>query len=638
MTTQVRAANQRQTRNYPIGVELLENGGAHVRVWAPKRRTVEMLLYGSRGEIAAAVPLERGESGYFSGMVADAAPGSLYRFRLDGGDAFPDPVSRFQPEGPHGPSQIIDPRAFRWTDDAWRGVRLQGQVLYELHVGTFTPEGTYAAAADRLADLVDVGVSCIEVMPLADFPGRFGWGYDGVSLFAPTRLYGAPDDLRALVDRAHALGLGVLLDVVYNHLGPDGNYLRQYSDRYFSSRTTEWGEAINFDETECAPVREFFLTNATYWVEEYHFDGLRLDATQQIFDASRPHIVEELTARVRDAARGRGTLVIGENEPQQASFVRPREEGGCGLDALWNDDFHHSAAVALTGRDEAYYSGYRGNAQELVSSAKYGFLFQGQYFAWQKKRRGTPAFDIEPARFVNFLENHDQVANSGRGERMSTVANRGRTRAMTALLMLLPQTPLLFQGQEFGSTRPFFYFADHNEELSALVADGRAEFLSQFPSLATPEGQARLADPADPSTFTACKLDWGERERHRGVVALHRDLARLRREDPVLSAQRPRGLDGVALTSFSLALRWFDDTHGDRLLVVNLGRRVRYDPAPEPLLAPPLGARWRVAFSTEDPRYGGWGTPSPDNDDAGWTLLPESAVLLIPEPHVTTDR
>src|SRR5207302_8022588 len=306
--------------------------------------------------------------------------------------------------------------------------------------------GTLAAAQQHLPALAELGVTLVEVMPLADFPGRFGWGYDGVDLFAPTRLYGTPDDLRRFVDAAHAAGLGVILDVVYNHFGPDGNYLREFSDDYFTDRhDNEWGEAINYDGDNAGPVREFMAANAGYWIEEFHFDGLRLDATQQIFDRSNEHILAVIARRVRQAAGGRRTLLVAENEPQEVKLVRPPERGGYGLDMLWNDDYHHSALVVLSGHNEAYYGDYLGTPQEFVSAAKWGYLYQGQRYRWQKKRRGTPTFDLEPDRFVTFTQNHDQVANSGRGLRCAELTGPGRYRALTALLLLGPGTPMLFQ-------------------------------------------------------------------------------------------------------------------------------------------------------------------------------------------------
>ncbi len=616
-------------RRLPAGAEALPGGGVHFRVWAPRRRRVEVVFE----EGGAAVGLRPEDGGYFSTLVPRARAGADYRFRLDGeGQLYPDPASRFQPEGPHGPSRVVDPEAYVWTDGAWRGATLKGQVIYELHTGTFTPEGTWEAARRELRELAACGVTCVEMMPVADFPGRFGWGYDGVNLFAPTRLYGDPEDLRRFVDEAHACRLAVILDVVYNHLGPDGNYLKQFADEYFSARyQTEWGEALNFDGPGSEEVREFFLSNAAYWISEFHFDGLRLDATQQIFDASAEHFLASVTRRVREAAGGRETIVVGENEPQHTRLVRPAGRGGYALDGLWNDDFHHSAMVALTGRNEAYYTDYRGSAQELISAVKYGFLYQGQRYKWQKARRGTPSLDLAPEVFINFIQNHDQVANSGRGERAHRLTSPGRLRAMTALLLLAPATPMLCQGQEFAASSPFLYFADHEAGLATKVREGRAEFLSQFPSLDTEEARACVPVPGDASTFERCKLDLSEREKHAEVYALHRDLLRLRREDAVFSRPYKRGLDGAVLAPEAFVLRFFDedDEAGDRLLVVNLGADLHLDPAPEPLLAPPDDARWETLWSSESVAYGGCGTAPLDTEE-NWRIPGHAAVALKP--------
>jgi maltooligosyltrehalose trehalohydrolase len=630
-----------RVRRLPIGAEV-QPGGVHFRVWAPKRRRVEVVIEDGEARPAFALALESEAEGYFSGLVEAARVGTLYRFRLDGDDSYlyPDPASRFQPRGPNGPSQVVDPATFEWTDRDWRGHPLTGQVIYELHVGTFTREGTWSAAARELPALADLGVTVIEMMPVADFPGRFGWGYDGVNLYAPTRLYGTPDDLRRFINEAHRHGLAVILDVVYNHFGPDGNYLGQFSDDYTTEHyPNEWGDAINFDGPNSAAVREFFITNAGYWVEEFHFDGLRLDATQQIFDASATHVLVEIGRRIRAAACGRATIVIAENEPQQTALVRTVERGGYGLDGLWNDDFHHSAIVATTGHNEAYYLDHSGAPQEFISSAKYGYLYQGQRYRWQGKRRGTPAFDIPPEAFINFIENHDQVANSACGERLHRRTSPGRLRAITTLLLLGPATPMLFQGQEFASSAPFLFFADHQTELAAQVAAGRADFLSQFPSIHAPETRALLDAPHDERTFERCKLDYTERnpqpasERvfHRQVYELHRDLLRLRREDPVFRTQRSGRLDGAVLGPEAFVLRFFADDGADRLLVVNFGRDLRLANAPEPLLAPPAGMLWRVLWSSEAPKYGGAGTP-PLESEEGWMLRGGAAVVLAPRP------
>jgi maltooligosyltrehalose trehalohydrolase len=626
-------ANGVSQRRLPIGAEVLAEGGVHFRVWAPQRRRVEVVLESTDHREGPAVALEIEAGGYFSGRVPAAHPGSRYRFRLDEGQAFPDPASRFQPEGPHGPSQVIDPGRFPWKDRGWKGLKLPGQVIYELHLGTFTPAGTWEAAAQRLPELAQTGVTVVEVMPVADFAGQFGWGYDGVNLFAPTRLYGTPDDMRRFVDAAHGTGLGVILDVVYNHFGPDGNYLRQFASTYFSERhKTEWGEAINFDGLESGPVREFFQTNAAYWIDEFHLDGLRLDATQSIYDDSPDHILAAITRACRAASRaqGREVILIAENESQHTKLVRPSEQGGYGLDGLWNDDYHHSAQVALTGRREAYYFDYRGKPQEFLSALKWGYLFQGQRYTWQKKRRGSPTFGMPPWVFVTYLETHDQVSNSGRGMHLRFLTSPGRWRALTALTLLAPGTPMLFQGQEFACSSPFLFFADHNPELARLVRIGRCDFLAQFPSLAAPDMRALLADPGDPATFQACKIDWSQREHNREALALHMDLLRLRREDPVFRAQRRGGIDGAVLGEEAFVVRFFGENGDDRLVVVNLGRDLHLEVAPEPMLAPPEGKLWQIQWSTETPCYGGGATVALESDDDNWTIPGEAAVVLQP--------
>lgn len=634
-----RASTPPSTRRLPIGAEPHPHGGVHFRLWAPKRQSVEVVFEGRSSDRIA---LDPEADGYFSGIAPHAKAGDLYRFCLDQTEThYPDPASRFQPSGPHGPSQIVDPNAFKWSDGKWKGIRPDRTVLYELHVGTFTPEGTWAAAAEKLPLLAELGITCLEIMPVADFPGRFGWGYDGVNQFAPTRLYGTPDDFRRFIDRAHALGVAAILDVVYNHFGPDGNYLMEFSPDYFSKKhKTDWGEAINFDGGNSGPVREFFIANAQYWIEEFHLDGFRFDATQNIYDDGPRHILADISRHARKAAADRRIYLVAENEPQETRVVRPIEEGGFGLDALWNDDFHHSAVAALTGHNEAYYSDYLAHPQELISAAKWGYLFQGQHSSWQKKRRGTPALDLPPTSFINFIENHDQLANLVRGQRTQRVAAAGAHRAMTAFMLLLPQSPLLFQGQEFGASTIFCYFADHVPDLAKLVRKGRIEFLSQFPSAACPEAAECVPDPGALETFELCKLNWSERDRNLRVWQMHRDLLKLRREDPVFRNIRPRGLDGAVIGVSALAIRFFGEAGDDRLLLVNLGRDLKLQPAPEPLLAPPFGKSWTVLWSTEDPCYGGCGTVTPETRQ-GLRVPGNAAVVLRPfagQPQLSAEK
>jgi maltooligosyltrehalose trehalohydrolase len=574
--------------------------------------------------------MRRESGGYFSLHVPNATAGMLYKFRLDSG-VFPDPASRFQPEGPFGPSQVVDPGKFGWTDRTWKGVPRDGQVIYEMHIGTFTRAGTWRAAMQELPELARIGITVLEVMPVADFPGRYGWGYDGVDLFAPTRLYGTPDDFRAFVNCAHELGLGVILDVVYNHIGPDGNFLKEFSPDYFTDRyANEWGEALNFDGENSRPVREFFISNAGYWIDEFHLDGLRLDATQQIFDSSPEHVLAEISRCVRRAGNGRSTYLVAENEEQNSTLIRSCEEGGCGMDAVWNDDLHHSAIVALTGKNEAYYSDFKGTPQEFISGMKWGYLFQGQWFTWQKKSRGKPALGAHPACFVNYLQNHDQVANSLRGDRVHQLASPGVYRALTALFLLGPGTPMLFQGQEFAASAPFLFFADHNPELAKLVKRGRKQFVDQFPSIAAPGSEGCYIDPKSELAFEKCKLDFSEREKHRHAYELHRDLLRLRKEDPVFSRPRPRGVDGAVLGPDCFVLRFFGQDNDDRLLVVNLGVDLMLVTLAEPLLAPVDNTIWKLAWSSEDPRYGGLGV-APMQTGQQWRIPGRAAAVLVPE-------
>src|SRR5579871_943798 len=616
-------------RRFPVGAEVLPHGGVSFRVWAASRRKVEVVP-----ERGTAMELQPEGGGYFSGILAGASHGDRYRFRLDSAGAFPDPASRFQPDGPHGPSQVVDPTRFAWSDSSWQGAAIEGQVLYEMHLGTFTQEGTWEAARRELRELADLGITVVEVMPVADFPGRFGWGYDGVGLYAPVAIYGEPDDFRRFVNEAHSLGMGVILDVVYNHIGNYGNYLAEFSKDFFSRKhKSDWGQSLNFDGENCGPVREFVTNNTAYWAEEYHIDGLRLDATQQIVDDSPENIMAALARSMRAAAKGRKVFIAAENEPQETRLVRHCESGGFGLDGLWNDDFHHSAVVAMTGHNQAYYSDYQGKPQELISAVKYGYLYQGQRYSWQNKRRGAPSWGLHPAQFVAYIQNHDQVANSGRGERVHHMTSPGRFRAMTALLLLAPSTPLLFQGQEFAASSPFFFFADHEPDARPLVSEGRIQSLSEFPNLAQAEMRPHHPDPGEVGTFERSRIDLSERQAHAGIYQLHKDLLRLRREDPLFHAQKSGVVDGAVLGEEVFVLRYFGGSIGrpgdDRLLIVNMGRDLTLESAPEPLLAPVEGHLWDLIWSSEAPCYGGSGT-APVERGLGWRIPGHAAVVLRP--------
>lgn len=623
-------------RRLPVGAEVTSDG-THFRVWAPKHRRLSVVLEDERAE-RASLELAPEHDGFFSGVADTAGAGTRYRFRAADGRLLPDPASRYQPDGPHGASVVVDPDRFAWTDVDWSGPADGRHVVYEMHIGTFTQSGMWPDAADHLQDLADLGVTILEIMPVAQFAGRFNWGYDGVAPFSPAHVYGTPDDMRRFVDRAHGLGLAVILDAVYNHMGPDGCYLSEFADEYFSeTHTTDWGAALNFDGPGSAHVREYFLSNVEYWIREFHLDGLRFDATQNIYDTGPHHIVADLVARVHEAAGTRAVWTVAENEPQEVKFVRSVDAGGYGMDAMWNDDFHHCARVALTGNREAYYSDYHGSAQELLSCARHGFLYQGQHYAWQGKRRGTSTRGIPARAFVNCIQNHDQIANSVAGRRIHELASPGALRAMTALLLLVPGTAMLFQGQEFAASARFLFFADHEPDLAARVHTGRREFLAQFPRIGLPAVQQLIEDPASPAVFERSRLDHDERRTNAHVLQLHRDLIALSREDHVLARQSSEDVDGAILAPDALALRFHDAAGDDRLLVVNLGADLHLRVLPEPLLALPDGNRWRMVLSTEDPIYGGGGALHPELED-GWMIPARSATLLTPSRGSRRER
>jgi len=590
-------------------------------VWAPAHREVALVLEGKPD-----VRMESRADGYFTASLPHVRAGERYWFRL-AGELRPDPASRFQPEGPFGPSMVVDPHTFGWVVRDWAGaLPRHRQVVYELHIGTFTLGGTWASACERLPHLASLGVTTLEVMPIAEFDGRFGWGYDGVFLFAPFHGYGAPDDVRRFVDAAHGAGLGVILDVVYNHLGPSGNVLHEFTTSYFADHATEWGQGFNLDGECSEPVRHFMRENVRHWLQEYHVDGLRFDATQALVDRSPTHIVHELSDHGRASVAPRPIYITAENESQDTSLVR-RGATDPGVDSLWNEDWHHSAIVALTGRREAYFTDYRGTAQEFAAMARWNLLYQGQWYSWQKQPRGTNALAHPHAAFVCFLENHDQVANTGTGRRLHQFVDRARWRAFSTLLLLGPSVPLLFQGQEEAVEQPFTYFADQTPPLSELVRRGRLEFLSQFPSLKSPEVAERLPDPTDFDAFKACRLDWRTTRAGQEARRLYSDLLALRHSDPVLSALGTLevAVESSAPTSEIVLLRY---TVGDRtlLLLINLGPLTQFA-MNDPLVAPEADRRWERVFCSEQPKYGGGGVDESPGEGC-WRLQAQCASLF----------
>ncbi|MBI4479756.1 MAG: malto-oligosyltrehalose trehalohydrolase [Acidobacteria bacterium] len=600
-----------------------EDGVTHFRVWAPYAKELEV-VWETSPRRRSAFPLQKSADGFFQGSFAEAGPGTRYRYRIDGQGPFPDPASRYQPQGVHGPSQVVDAAEFPWTDDAWTGISLDDLALYEMHVGTFTPAGTFAAAAERLPSLRDLGVTAVELMPVADFPGNRNWGYDGVALFAPARCYGTPDDLRQLVDMAHRLGLAVHLDVVYNHLGPDGAYHGIFSPYYFSQEhKSSWGAAINFDGPHSAQVRNFFIENSLHWIHEYHMDGLRLDATHAIVDESPQHFLAQLSMAVRESLRGsrRQVLVIAEDVRNLAGMVKPEAEDGWGLDAVWSDDFHHQMLRCLAGDRDGYFEDFEGTLADITVTAREGWYYRGQLARYFGKPRGTNPEGISPRRFVFFLQNHDQVGNRALGDRLHRQIDLAAYRAATALLLLLPQTPLLFMGQEWAASTPFQYFTDHYPELGKLVTEGRRNEFSRFAAFAEPPTREGIPDPQDLKTFLASQILWEEREsgRHASTLRFYQKLLALRGSEPALQAREAENFKVVALDQDGLLLRRHADSAPALLAVIRLRGAGVEDLRENQDAAAGPGCHWTLCLTSEEAHFAS--DPMPLRIDLGGPVI-----------------
>jgi malto-oligosyltrehalose trehalohydrolase len=547
----------------PFGATVRADRPTRFRLWAPAARRVELrLLAGDTVRLSAAM-WQTGDGWY--AFETDAAPvGSLYRFVIDGELAVPDPASRFQPRDVHGPSEVIDPAAFEWSDADWRGRPWHETVLYELHLGTFSPAGTYDGAAERLPHLAELGVTAIELMPLAEAPGTRNWGYDGVLLYAPEHRYGRPEDLKRFVAAAHAAGLMVFVDVVYNHFGPEGNYLHRYAPQFFTERhATPWGAAIDFEGTRSRVVRDFFIHNALYWIEEFHVDGLRLDAVHAIHDATRPDILTELAQAVRRALPpDRQVHLVLENDDNAARYLARERDGRPRFYAAqWNDDIHHALHRLVTGEEHGYYADYDGPAERLGRALAEGFAYQGEASPHRGgRRRGEPSADLPPVAFVSFLQNHDQVGNRALGERIGALAPREAVRAAAAIVLLAPAPPLLFMGEEWGAPEPFPFFCDFAGELGEAVREGRRREFARFPGFADPAARARIPDPLAPATFEAAKLDWSRLAlpEHRDWLDFYRALLALRRREIMPRLADLRGGSGERRLHVdgALEVRW----------------------------------------------------------------------------------
>lgn len=568
----------------------LHEGGVTFRVWAPRCRTVDVLVDGGPAQ-----PLTPAADGIFELGMKRVRAGARYQYRLDGGRYRPDPVSRWQPEGVHGPSVVVDPGAFTWTDERFRGHALADLVFYEIHVGTFTKAGTFEAAIAYLDQIAELGATAVELMPVAEFPGSRNWGYDGVHLFAAQSTYGGPRGLRRLVDACHARGLSVFLDVVYNHLGPEGNYLAEYGPYFTDRYKTPWGQAVNFDGPDSAGVRRHFVENARMWVRECHVDGLRLDAIHSIFDASPVHILTEIASAVREeaASLGRPAHVIAESHDNDRAIVTPADAGGLGLGAVWSDDFHHALHVRLTGETTGYYADFT-DRRLLPRALAEGFAFQGEPSVYFGRPRGTPSGDLDGERFVVSVQNHDQVGNRAQGDRLWTLVPFEATKLAAALLVVAPALPLIFMGEEYGETSPFQFFTSFlDPELAAAVRRGRAAEFSRF------EWKGTIPDPQAPDTFVRSRLNQtlAGAPRHRALRDFYRAGLALRREHPALGAR------GKPLTRAAL------DATGNVLTIDRAapsGEAVRcvanLTGKSQTCEAPP---RSRLLLDSADPRFGG---------------------------------
>jgi maltooligosyltrehalose trehalohydrolase len=522
-----------------FGTKIIENG-VRFRLWAPNAKAVSVKLY----EPPQIVPMLSQPRGWFEVEVDGVGPGAHYRFVLDDGTEVPDPASRFQPEDVSGPSEIVDPRAYKWRDLGWRGRPWEQTVLYELHVGTFTTEGTFDGIIGKLDDLVDLGITAIELMPIADFRGRWNWGYDGALLFAPDSSYGRPEDLKRLIDEAHARGLMVFLDVVYNHFGPEGNYLSIYAPVTTEKHATPWGPAVNFDDEGSRMIRDFVMANARYWLNEYHFDGLRFDAVHAIADAGPKHMLQDLAEQVRAATDGRHVHLVAENSLNHANWLRRRDDGTPGLyTAQWSDDIHHCLHAAATGERFWYYADFAGRIDLLGRALAEGLAWQGEHMEHEGIDKGEPSAFLPPTAFVSYLQNHDQAGNRPFGERISHLVSREVARALAAIYLLSPQVPLIFMGEEWGADQPFLYFTDMGEELAKVIRESRQKELQDSPMRR--EGDQPAPDPLSEDTFKSSKLDWQSRDEgeHARFLSLYRKLLGIRNAE---IAPRLAGIGGNA--------------------------------------------------------------------------------------------
>jgi malto-oligosyltrehalose trehalohydrolase len=587
----------------PFGAALQQDGQVRFRLWAPAQHRVGLAIDGAKEPLW----MRPCQGGWHELITDRARAGSRYSYVLHDGLRMPDPASRFQPQDVHKPSEVIDPAAYRWSDRIWPGRPWSEAVIYELHVGTFTAEGTFRAAAEKLTYLRDLGITAIEIMPVADFPGRFNWGYDGVLLYAPDSSYGRPEDFKALVDAAHACGIMVLLDVVYNHFGPEGNYLRAYAPQFFTARhKTPWGDGINFDGADSGPVREFVIHNAIYWIEEFQLDGLRLDAVHAIRDDSPTHVARELAERVRAQVTTRPVHLLLENDENEPGWLQRNFAGEpVWFTAQWNDDVHHVLHTAATREGSGYYADYLGDTEKLGRALAEGFAFQGELMPYRNRTRGEASAHLPPAAFVAFAQNHDQIGNRAFGERLGQLASAEILRAVAAVYLLLPQVPMLFMGEEWNASAAFLFFCDFGGDLAEAVRQGRRREFARFPQFQDPAQWMRIPDPQSADTFRASKPDWGEiaSPPHAAWLEWYRSILRVRRERivPILSELAGEADKYEVLGEGAVMVRW-RIADAELMLAANLSDTPKTgfpEPAADVLWqegGPVAGAPWTVCW------------------------------------------
>jgi len=601
----------------------LEDGRCQFLVWAPLSQKVEVHMVAPRERT---LPLQKVEQGYHQSLVEGVEPGSFYFYCLDGQKERPDPASRFQPQGVHGPSQTVD-ASFVWDDSGWPGLPIPEYIIYELHVGTFTPDGTFNAVIPQLRELKELGITAVELMPVAQFPGKRNWGYDGAYPFAVQESYGGTDGLKRLVNACHQQRLAVVLDVVYNHFGPEGNYLADFGPYFTHRYQTPWGQAINFDGPLSDEVRRFFIENALYWVAEFHIDALRLDALHAILDTSAQPFLTELATSVHQQAQklNRQVYLIGESNLNDTRLLRPVEAGGHGLDAQWNDDFHHSLHVLLTNEQSGYYQDF-GSLSHLAKAFREGFVYSGEYSPYRQRRHGSRSVDIPAQRFVVFAQNHDQVGNRMLGERLSQLVSFAQLKLAAGAVILSPFIPLLFMGEEYGETAPLLYFIEHSDTaLVEAVRRGRREEFAAF------RWQGEIPDPQDESTFLTAKLNRklkGEGH-HRTLLEFYQALIELRKSNPALAVLSKENMEVISKEKKKLLFirRWSGNEQA--VLIFNFSDAEASEVFPLP------AGRWHKELDSSDQKWLGNGSSVPeqlDSDgDASLNLSPWSFVLWLKE-------